>query len=127
LRGILKERGAIGKDRSFTSWRSTNWTEAQKGDVRNYEPGMVVEFKEAVAGTRRRLNGVRVTSGGFKKGEAVIVTGRVDEGLNVMRQDGTQGLLTMENSGRINAFIPREIGIAKGDRIRITKNGEPKV
>lgn len=127
LRGILKERGAVGKDRPFTSWRSTNWSEAQKGDARNYEPGMVVEFKEAIAGTRRRVNGVRITSGGFKKGEAAVVVERTDDGVKVMRQDGTEGLLSMDSSDRINAFRPHEIGIAKGDRIRITKNGETKV
>jgi len=127
LRTTLKERGALGKEKQFTSWRSTGWSNAQKGDARNYDPGMVVEFNEAIAGMRRRRNGVRETIGGFNKGEAVVVLGRDDGALKVLRQDGTQGILSMENSDRINAFIPQKIGIAKGDRIRITKNGEPKL
>ena len=127
LRTTLKERGALGKEKQFTSWRSTGWSEAQKADARNYEPGMVLEFNEAIAGTRRRKGGIRETIGGFKKGEAVAVLGREDGALNVLRQDGTRGIVSMESSGRINAFRPQRIGIAKGDRIRITKNGEPKV
>lgn len=127
LRGELKARGAIGKEKKFIAWRSTSWTDAQKGDVRNYESGMVIEFNEAIAGTRRRRGGIRETIGGFKKGEAVAVLGREDGALNVLRQDGSKGIVPMESSGRINAFIPQKIGIAKGDRIRITKNGEPKV
>ncbi len=127
LRGELRARGALGKDRKFMSWRPTGWTDAQKGDVRNYEPGMVVEFNDAIAGTRRRKNGVRETIGGFQKGEAVVVTGREDNALKVLRQDGTQGILSMNDSGRLNAFIPQAIAIGKGDRIRITKNGEAKV
>ena len=46
LRAALKERGAIGKEQEFIARRSTGWTDAQKGDVRNYEPGMVVEFHQ---------------------------------------------------------------------------------
>src|ERR1035441_9690393 len=46
LRTVLKEQGVIGKEREFKARRSTGWTDAQKGDARNYEPGMVVDFPE---------------------------------------------------------------------------------
>jgi conjugative relaxase-like TrwC/TraI family protein len=127
LRDVLKERGTIGKEREFIVRRSTNWTEAQKGDIRNYEPGMVIDFHKAVAGSRRRINGARTTVGGFKKGEAVVVTGRQMDGVTVMRKDGTQGVLPIEKVKRFMVSRTREIGIAKGDRVRITKNGEAKV
>jgi conjugative relaxase-like TrwC/TraI family protein len=128
LRAALKERGAVGtQERQFTEWRTTNWTEAQKGDARNYAPGMVVEFREAIPGTRHQRNGVRTTAGGFSKGEAAVVVGSEDGAVRLLRKDGTQGLLSIEHSDRINAYRPREIAIAKGDRIRITKNGEAKI
>jgi conjugative relaxase-like TrwC/TraI family protein len=127
LRAVLKERGALGKERSFIARKSTRWSDAQKGDVRNYEPGMVVDFHEAVAGLRKRNAGTRATSGGFKKGEAVAVVGRDNAGVTVMRRDGTQSLLPMDKADRFEVSRTREIALAKGDRIRITKNGEAKV
>ena len=38
--------------------QSTGWTDAQKGDVRNYEPGMVVEFHQNAKGFTRGEKGV---------------------------------------------------------------------
>jgi ATP-dependent exoDNAse (exonuclease V) alpha subunit len=127
LRDALKDRGALGKERQFKARQSAGWTEAQKGDMRNYEPGLIIDFNEAVAGTRKRVNGVRVTEGGFAKGEAVAVVGREGDAVKVMRRDGTQALLELEQAKRFQVSRVRDIAIARGDRIRITKNGELKV
>jgi hypothetical protein len=127
LRGALKERGAIGKERTFITRKSTGWTDAQKGDARNYEPGMVIDFHEAVAGTRKMVNGVRATTGGFRKGESVAVTGREEGSVTVLRKDGTQGILPTHQTDRFQVARTREEKFAKGDRIRITRNGEAKV
>jgi ATP-dependent exoDNAse (exonuclease V) alpha subunit len=127
LRTVLKERGAIGKERDFKVRRSLGWSDAQKGDVRNYEPGMVIDFNEAVAGTRRRINGTRVTEGGFRKGEAVAVIGSEGDAITVMRKDGSKGLLTPHDTERFQVSRTRDIRLGRGDRIRITRNGEAKV
>jgi len=127
LRETLKERGAIGTERDFKVREKTGWTYAQQGDARNYEPGMVVEFNQAIAGQRKRLDGQRVTLGGFAKGESVVVSGIADGKVNVIRQNGQEALLPEGNIERFEVFRTRQIGIGKGDRIRITKNGEPKV
>jgi conjugative relaxase-like TrwC/TraI family protein len=127
LRSTLKERGVLGTEREFMTRRSTGWTDAQKGDARNYEPGMVIDFNDAIAGKRRRVNGERITEGGFKKGEAIAVIGMEENAVRVMRKDGTQALLTLDQTDRFQVSRAREIGISKGDRIRITKNGEVKV
>jgi conjugative relaxase-like TrwC/TraI family protein len=127
LRAVLKERGALGKEREFKARRGAGWTDAQKGDVRNYEPGMVIDFNDAIAGQRRRVNGERVTEGGFKKGEAVAVIGTQGDTVKVMRKDGTQGLLALEQTKRFQVSRTRDIAIARGDRLRITKNGEARV
>jgi conjugative relaxase-like TrwC/TraI family protein len=127
LRTVLKERGSIGKEREFRVRRSAGWSDAQKGDIRNYEPGMVIDFSDAVAGTRKQVGGVRQTTGGFKKGEAVVVTGREGDALTVMRQDGKQAILAMDHSGQFQVSRARDIAIGRGDRIRITKNAEAKV
>jgi conjugative relaxase-like TrwC/TraI family protein len=112
LRQTLKERGAIGKEREFKVRRSTGWTDAQKGDSRNYEPGMVLEWHQ--------------NAKGFTRGDkAVVMQG--ENGLLLQKQDGTQAALPSDKTDRFEVFGTREIAIGKGDRIRITRNGEAKV
>ncbi len=127
LRTALKERGAIGKERTIKVRQSAGWTNAQKGDVRNYQHGMVIDFNEAIAGTRRRVNGGRVTEGGFKKGEAVAVIGTEGDAIKVIRKDGSEGLLALEQTRRFDVSRSRDMAIARGDRVRPTRNGEWKV
>lgn len=127
LRTALKERGALGADHHFITRQSTGWTDAQKGDARNYEPGMVIDFHEAVAGKRRSVAGKRSTEGGFTKGEAVVVAAVTADAVTVTRRDGTKAALPLESRERFQVSRTRELAIAKGDRIRITKNGEAKI
>jgi len=44
-----------------------------------------------------------------------------------MRQDGTKATLPLQQAERFEVSRTRAIAIGKGDRIRITKNGEAKV
>ena len=126
LRTALKERGALGTEHEFITRKSTGWTDAQKGDVRNYEPGMVLEFHQ--------------NAKGFTRGEKLVIVepqkaipklgrrgNKPEEGLMVLRQDGSRAALPLEQAQRFDVFRSREIAIAKGDRIRITRNGEAKV
>ncbi len=112
LRSILKDRGSIGKERDFIVRRSTGWTDAQKGDERNYEPGMVLEWHQ--------------NAKGFSRGEKAVIA-RGAEGLFLQKTDGTRAALPLEQTDRFDVFRTRDISIGKGDRIRITKNGEAKV
>jgi ATP-dependent exoDNAse (exonuclease V) alpha subunit len=111
LREALKERGAIGKERQFKIRRSIAWTDAQKGDSRNYEPGMVLEWHK--------------NAKGFTKGERAVV-GHDDAGTYLLKMDGSRALLPSQTD-RFQVFRTGELSIGKGDRIRITKNGEAKV
>jgi len=111
LRQALKERGALGNDHTFVSRVSMGFTEAQKRDVRNYAPGMVVEFHQ--------------NAKGFTRGEKAVVAEGAD-GLVLQKQDGTRSALPAQ-ANRFEVYRTREIAIARGDRIRITKNGEAKV
>ena len=112
LRTALKERGAIGKDHEFIARRSTGWTDSQKADLRNYEPGLVVEFHQ--------------NAKGFKRGEkAVVMEGK--DGPLLQKQDGTCAVLPAGQAQRFEVYRTREVALAKGDRIRITRNGEAKV
>jgi conjugative relaxase-like TrwC/TraI family protein len=123
LRHALKQQGMLGQERRFTVRKATGWTDAQKSDARNFEPGMVVEFNQAVSGIRQRLAGKRATSGGFTKGECAVVKGIEGGKVKLVRQDGREAFLPEQNGERFQVYRTRELGIAKGDRIRITKNG----
>jgi conjugative relaxase-like TrwC/TraI family protein len=112
LRVALKERGGLGAEHQFIARKSTGWTDAQKGDVRNYDPGMVVEFHQ--------------NAKGFARGENNVVA-QDDTGLYLQKTDGSRTPLPLAQTSRFDVFRTREIGIAKGDRIRITKNGEAKL
>jgi conjugative relaxase-like TrwC/TraI family protein len=109
LRDALKERGALGEERSFFTRRSTGWTAAQKGDARNYETGMVVEFHQ--------------NAKGFTKGDKAVVLRGSGAGILVQKQDGKQALLPGAQGDRFEVYRTAEIGIAAADRIRITRNG----
>ncbi len=112
LRETLKQRGALGQEKAFIARKTTGWSDAQKGDVRNYETGMVVEFQQNVKG--------------FTRGDKAVVMQDAD-GMLLQKQDGTQTALPLDKASRFEVYRPREISIAKGDRIRITRNGEAKV
>jgi conjugative relaxase-like TrwC/TraI family protein len=112
LRGRLKEQGALGEDQTFVTRRSTGWSDAQKGDLRNYKPGMVVEFNQ--------------NAKGFTRGEKTAVA-QDDNGLFLQKENGTRAALPVDQTKRFDVFRTKETGVAKGERIRITHNGEAKV
>src|SRR6202167_120770 len=118
LRGALKERGALGEERQFIARKSTGWTDAQKSDSRNYEPGMVLEFHQNAKAFRRGEKAALLKSSSETLQSGV---------LTLQKQDGTQTSLPLSQVNRFDVFRTREVAIAKGDLLRITKNGEAKV
>ncbi len=127
LRHELKERGKItGEERQFARRLAIDWTDAQKADSRNYQPGMVVEFHKAVPGVRRQEKGKRETVGGFERGETALVLEGGDQ-LVLARKDGTVSPMPMGFADRFQVYQVGTQSNAKGDQIRITKNGMLKV
>jgi len=112
IREKLKESKTLGDvDKEFTRCRNLNWTAAEKGDARNYTPGQVVEFVKSV-------------SGGLAAGEKYTVAS-VDGGkvlLNDARGKQT-GALTLDKPARFSVYAPEKASFAKGDLVRVTKNG----
>jgi ATP-dependent exoDNAse (exonuclease V) alpha subunit len=53
--------------------------------------------------------------------------GAEGESVKVVRKDGTEGILPMGFTDRFQVSRARDIAVARGDRIRITKNGEARV
>jgi conjugative relaxase-like TrwC/TraI family protein len=127
LRQELKDRGRItGEERQFPSLAATGWTDPQKRDSRNYAPGMVVEFHKAVPGVRRQMKGARETVGGFAQGETALVH-EAGDSVVLARADGTTAPLPAGFAERFQVYEPGRKRVARGDQLRITKNGELKL
>lgn len=63
---------------------------------------------------------------GFSRSEKAVVSGG-EGGLFLQKADGSRAALPTGQAERFEVYRARDIAIAKGDRIRITKNGESKV
>ena len=71
IREQLKQAGQLRRDeREFLQLKNLQWTEAQRADARNYQPGLIVQFHQNLAGFRR---GERVTVTGQEPGRSVLI------------------------------------------------------
>jgi len=124
IREALKGSGRLGGHECvFLSRRNLHLTAAQRGDARNYRKGQVVQFHKAVAGKRKKKDGVRGTDGGYAKGEAAMVLSQQMGHVIVLRQDGSQASLPLDHAERFNVYDTHHIQVAEGERVRITANG----
>jgi ATP-dependent exoDNAse (exonuclease V) alpha subunit len=110
IRSKLKAANKLDADeRELVQLKNLQWTEAQRGDARNYQSGQVVQFHQNIAG--------------FQRGERLTVNGRDERGVSVVRQDGRIANLPLGMAARYQVYESREIGVAAGDWIRVTQNG----
>ena len=101
------------QEREFLQLKRLPWTEAQRGDPRNYHAGLTVQFHQNVLG--------------FRRGERIAVTGRdEDRRVLVNRQNDETAILPLDKSGRFQVYESGQIALAPGDMIRITQNGFTK-
>ncbi|TFF36227.1 conjugative relaxase [Mucilaginibacter psychrotolerans] len=110
VRVKLRSTGLIGK-RELTAKRLSplNLTEAQKSDWRNLEKNMVVQFSQNVPG--------------IKRGSVWEIEESSEKGISLVNADGKATSLPLEKANAFELYKPSEIGLSKGDKIRITKNG----
>lgn len=100
VRKELKGQGMIdSSEREFTRLVPTQWTEAERGDRRQYMGDEVLQFHR--------------NSGDFKAGERIAAA----EAFDAMRPP---------RPGNFAAFRKEAIALAKGDLIRVTANGKSK-
>jgi ATP-dependent exoDNAse (exonuclease V) alpha subunit len=110
IRVKLKTAKKLGtQEREFFQLKNLQWTVAQRMDARNFQPGMVVQFHQNMAG--------------FRRGERVTVKGRDQNGVWIERMSGETARLPMDMAARFQVYESRKITLAAGDKIRITQNG----
>ena len=111
IRDGLKQAGTIGAlDTTFTRLVNLGWTEAQRQDAVMYEAGQTVQFSQNV-------------KGGFKRGSRYTVVDADDTAVTVCGEDGIAHALPLASAEHFSVYYSRELGLAAGDRIRITQNG----
>jgi conjugative relaxase-like TrwC/TraI family protein len=110
VREALKTDGAISKnDEAVTAFDSFSWTEAQKKNASQYEPG-------------QRLRFIRKTHK-FERGDTVEVAAVMENGLRVRRPDGTEvDFIPASTSASFDVGEARELKVAAGDWLLLQAN-----
>lgn len=114
IREKLKDEEVLEREEKiFPSFKNKSLDDAQKKDRINYEPGNILEFHQNA-------------KGGIVRGARFEVTGHRKEGQVMIRPVGkTQEAspLPFEHSDKYSVYERRDLPIAAGERIRISKSG----
>lgn len=112
IRRELKTAGLIGKkETQALKLINLNFTEAQKGDRRNYKSGYVVQF-DLPAPEIKRASVWRVK----EVGDRIVLKDKA----------GYEKILPLDKAKAFSVYEPSEINLAKGDKVRVTKNGSDR-
>lgn len=114
IREKLKSEGMIGtEEHDFEVHRSLSFTASQKQDFLNYQQGMAVQFHKNL--------------GTFKAGSRYNVVGVSDHGKVMLQDEQNKSetiALPLQESVHFEVYQREHIAVAKGDRLRITGNGQ---
>src|SRR5437870_4112252 len=110
LRETLKADGVLGQhEQAVTVFDSLSWTEAQKKNANQFQPGQRLRF---VRQTKR-----------FERGETVEVLAVVENGLRVRRPDGTEiDFIPSSAAASFDVGEARELKVAAGDWLLLQAN-----
>ncbi len=110
LRSKLRGSGKIGKkELAVTRLSNLNFTTAQKSDGRSFHPGQLLQFNQ--------------NSTGIKRGSLWIVDTSPDGQIRIKNRDGDTKELPLDRAKDFDVFEKSEIGLSKGDKVSITRNG----
>lgn len=113
LREKLRDTNRLGPvlgERRVESLRSLGWTEAERGDAKNYEEGIVVQFHRH--------------SKHFGIGDRGVVAARDGDVVVVKTARGESVPLNLKEADRFGVFESRELPVVEGELLRITQNGK---
>jgi ATP-dependent exoDNAse (exonuclease V) alpha subunit len=113
IRQQLRAKGMIGKKEiTAVQYVSHNYTEAEKQDTRNYRIGEVVQLNQ--------------NRPGFVRGGLWTIAGVTGENILVASDNGEKRKLPLSFASSFDVMVKEEIGLSKGDKIRITRNSFDK-
>jgi conjugative relaxase-like TrwC/TraI family protein len=110
VRDVLKVEGVVSQDeQTVCVFDSLSWTEAQKKNTNQYEPG-------------QRLRFVRKTRD-FDRGETVEIRAVLENGLRVRRHDGMEvDFIAASAAASFDVGVSRELNVAAGDWLLLQAN-----
>lgn len=109
VRARLKTDGRLsGRELTMETHQSLNWTQAQKRDTRNYEPGMILLFHKRTAC--------------FAPGEWARVERVEKERIHLQNSDGTHEVVTRKQAGCFSVAEARQLPVAPGEKLLIQAN-----
>lgn len=111
IRDARRDVGQIGPERRFVQYHNLGWEEAERRLPENYRPGLMVQFHQNAKGIMR--------------GTSFRVAGQREDGtVKLVTPSGEEATLPLNEAAKFLVYEEREIALGKGDRIRITRNGE---
>jgi len=111
VRGQLRTAGLLeSKERNFETVFSLQWTKSQMRDLRNYQPGQVLQYYRS--------------SGDFAKGQRLTVVGRDEQVLTVQFEDGGRMWFSPRHCPGFDVGIIQDVAVAVGDRLLIRANSK---
>ena len=114
IREKLKGAGHLaGSETNFEVFESLSWTQAQKQEFQQYQPGMAIRC------TRRRQ--------GMVVGEIFQVKERGSEQVKVCRSDGSELCLDFQHSASFDVGNIRPLPVATGERLLLQANSKRKL
>lgn len=110
VRQKMQERGLLSKKEvSATRLTNLNLTEAERSDWRNFQAGQVIQFNQNLPG--------------IKRGSVWTVERSTEQGVTIQNGQGQSAPLPTVKSSYYDVYHRSEIQLAKGDAVRITRNG----
>ncbi len=113
IRSNLKRDGKLADGQNFTKHTALNWTEAQKKQTKNYQPGQVLEFHKAVKGIAR-------------KNEALAVISADKTAVIAQRENGEEVRITGKEGKAFGVFEKDTLEVAAGDKLLFQSNWKTK-
>ena len=108
IREGLKQSGALGKEEILQQHIPLQWTEAQKKDIANYQPGQVLAFHRS--------------SRGIEKHEALTVVGTAHDVLQARNDRGANVSVNLTQARSFSVHEKRNIEVATGDKLLLMSN-----
>jgi conjugative relaxase-like TrwC/TraI family protein len=113
IRQDRKRAGEMAEGQRFTQHAPVNWTEAQKKQIKNYQPGQVLAFHKAVKGIAAKNESI----------EVVTVT---KHALTARRANGQAVHITSKHNKAFAVFERQEIEVSAGDKLLLQANWRDK-
>lgn len=112
IRQDRQRAGELAPGETFVQHTALNWTEAQKKQLKNYQPGQVLEFHKAVKGV--------------SKNEALEVVSADKSSITARKATGQDVTITARQTSNFAVFEKQEIEVAPGDKLLLKANWRDK-